>query len=263
MTNKLKINVVLDYLIGGAYIGLLRIAHKLDTYDWSFTTDVQPGVDIVLYMNNNRHYDRAKKLGIKHIIQRKTGERSLKVPTPDDLASVICGSKKSFSHTQHPNKVLIYNGIDFDHLKTIQPKPNISLLVAESRIGIGQAVHLACEYAIKHKKHLTILGSGEGVAENTHSLLRAKYSQFNWVGRVEPDVALAYIKGCEAIIVSNPAHGVANQCLEATALNKPIIDLTPNKILEIPNKSDIDLNNTARLYQELIERILNSGKNET
>lgn len=256
----MKINVVMDALIGGAYVGLLRIAHKLDIYHWSFSTEVQPDADIILYMNNNRHYEKAKKLGIKYVIQRKTGERSLKVPTPDDLAAVICGSKKSFSHTQHPKKVLIYNGIDFDHLKTIQPKSNISLLVAESRIGQGQRIHLACEYAIKHKKHLTILGSGEGVAENTHAVLRSKYPQFNWVGRVEPDVALAYIKGCEAIIVSNPAHGVANQILEAISMDKPVINLAN---CEIPNKSDIDLNNTARLYKELIERILNSGKNET
>lgn len=243
----------MDYLTGGAYIGLLRIAHKLDKYDWSFSTEVKPDVDIVLYMNNHRHYEKAKKLGIKHVIQRKTGERSLKVTTPDDLVAVICGSKRSYEHTKHPKKVLIYNGVDFDHVKTIQPKSNIQLLCTESRIGIGQAIHLACEYAIKHNKKLTILGSGEGVAEDTYAKLRKKYPQFNWIGRVEPDEALAYIKACEAIIVSNPSHGCANQILEAVSMDKPIITLAN---LEIPNKADIDINVTAKKYDELIRSIL-------
>mgnify|MGYP001579036935 CR=1 FL=1 len=249
----IKINVVMDFIVGGAYIGLLSIAHKLPQYQWTFTTEVQPDADIVLYMNNNRHYEKAKKLGIKYIIQRKTGERSLKVITPDDLVSVICGSKKSFEHTKHPRKVLIYNGVDFDHIKIIKPKQNIQLLCSENRIGTGQRIHLACEYAIKHNKKLTILGSGEGVAEDTYAKLRKKYTQFNWIGRVEPDEALAYIKACEAIIVSNPSHGCANQILEAVSMDKPIITLAN---LEIPNKADIDINVTAKKYDELIRSIL-------
>ena len=250
----MMINVVMSYLIGGAYIGLLRIAKKLPQYTWTFTTEVDQKADIVIYMNDNKHYERAKKLGVKHIIQRKTGERSLAVPTPDDLASVICGSKKSFNYTKHAKKVLIYNGVDLDYIKTINPKPNVDLLVGEQRLGKGQRVDLAIKWATTHGRHLTCLGSGEGLAEDTYAHLKRNHPQVNWVGRVSEEEALSYIKGCSAIIISNPSHGVPNQGLEALSMDKEIINLAG---VEIPNKEDIDLNKTADKYNQLIEEILN------
>ena len=68
------VNVVMDYLIGGAYVGNRRVADALPQYTWVFSAEVDPKADVVLYMNSNRHYERTKALGIKHIIQRKTGE---------------------------------------------------------------------------------------------------------------------------------------------------------------------------------------------
>lgn len=251
------INITLSYLIGGAYVGLQRVAEALPEYKWTFTKTPDSNADICLYMNDHNHYLAAKELGIKHIVQRKTGVRSLKIPEPDDLDSLICGSKASFNNSKHSRKVLIYNGLDFNHLKTIRPKPNIDLLVAESRCGKGQRIDASIQYAIKHKKHLTILGDGKGLAENTYKELRKKYPQFTWIGRVSPDEALSYIKGCNKILIANPSHGVANQALEAIAMGKKIIDLTPGKVLEIPDKKDIDIRNTANQYDALFKSILN------
>jgi hypothetical protein len=248
----MKISVVMDFLVGGAFVGLTRIANALSEYTWVFTTEVQPS-DVVLYLNNHRHYERAKQLGIKHIIQRKTGERSLKVPTPADLDAVICASLKSFNYTQHKRKILIYNGLDLQHLSTIIPQPNIDLLVGESRIGKGQCVDLACEYALKHNRHLTILGDKANLAEDTYYTLKAAYPQFSWIGQVSPDVALSYIKGCSAIIVGNKAHGVSNTSIEATLMGRQIIDLTG--CLEIPPIDQLDLNITAKKYRELLESL--------
>lgn len=247
--------VAMNFLIGGALIGMRRVSEKLPKYEWNFSTEVDKNADLVIYMNDNRFYEDAKKLQIQHIIQRKTGERSLKIPTPDDLSAVICASKKSFEHTTHKNKVLIYNGVDFEHLNKIQPKNNIDLLVAESRIGIGQRVHLACEYALKNNRRLTILGNGEGLAEDTYNPLTKKYPQFSWIGRVLPDEALSYIKGCNELIVSNPSHGMANQIIEATAFGKKITKF--HEGIEIPTRDQIDLNETARKYDELIQGVLN------
>ncbi len=252
-TEMNKINVVMDYLIGGAYVGLKRIEAKLPEYEWKFSQEVEEDADILIYMNNHRHYQKAKKLGIKHIIQRKTGERSLKVQSPNDLDAVICASKKSFEHEKHPKKILIYNGIDFDHLSTIAPKEGVVWLVAESRIGIGQRVDLACKYARENKKPLTILGSKANLAENTYNILKNTYPEFNWVGTVAPDVALSYIKGCELLIVNNPSHGVANQIIEAVAMGKKI-KAAPG--LEIPDIKDIDINNTVIEYIKLFKSIL-------
>ena len=248
------INVVMDYLIGGALVGLERIAFKLPQYNWKFTTEVLKGADIVLYMNNHRHYEKAKQLNIKHIIQRKTGTRSLPIPEPDDLKAVICGSKISYDNSKHDNKILIYNGVDLEYISSIEPKKDVDLLIAESRIGIGQQIHRGCEFAIENKRHLTILGSGKGLNENTYDIWRKRYSQPNWVGRVNPDEALSYIKGCNSIIVSNPAHGVANQIIEALMMNKEIITLCNG--LEIPPKDQLDINITAEKYKKLIDEIL-------
>lgn len=250
-----NINVVMDYKVGGAYIGLDRISKSLSSeYKWNFTTEIDPKADLVIYMNNHRHYVKAKEYKIKHIIQRKTGVRSLAVQTPNDLDAVICASKRSYEIVNHPKKILIYNGIDLDHINTIKPKENIDLLIAETRIGVGQRAHLGCEYAINHKRKLTILGNGKGLEEDTYDILRKKYPQHNWVGRVSPDEALAYIKGCNAIIVSNPSHGVANQIIEAHAMNKEVIMLCDG--LEIPPKDQLDINITAKKYKELIDEIL-------
>lgn len=250
----ITINVVMDVLTGGALTGLQRVSKSLPQYNWTFTTDVLYNADIVLYMNNHRHYKRAKELKISHIIQRKTGIRSFKVQEPDDLIAVICASKASFNNSRHLRKQLIYNGIDFDYLKTILPKPNIRWLCCESRHGAGQRTETSIQYAIKHNKHLTILGSGEGVAEDTYNRIQKKYPQCFWVGRVSPEEALSYIKGCEAILIANPSHGCANQIIEATAMDKQIIDLSPT-LLEIPPKNEIDINITAQKYSDLIESI--------
>jgi hypothetical protein len=252
MTN---INVVMDYLTGGALIGLKRIANKLPQYEWKFSTEVLNDADIVLYMNNNRHYERAKQLGVKHIVQRKTGIRSLSVPEPSDLKAVICGSKVSFNNSQHEHKILIYNGVDLDYINKIEPKINIDLLIAESRIGKGQAIHLGCEYALNNKRHLTILGNGKGLDEDTYDKLRKKYPQHTWIGRVSPNEALFYIKCCKAIIISNSSHGVANQIIEAVAMSKEIITLCDG--LEIPPKDQLDINITAIRYNELFKGVLN------
>ena len=242
----------MDYLVGGAFIGVKRIADYMTQYEWGFSTEVERA-DIVIYMNNNRHYNRAKELKIPHIIQRKTGERSLKIATPADLDAVICASKRSFDCTNHAKKVLIYNGIDLDYLKTIKPKENIELLSVESRIGQGQRVDLSCEYAIKHKKHLTILGSKANLHEDTYYVLKVKYPQFNWVGSVSPDEALTYVKGCEAIVISNPSHGVANQVIEAILCDKPVIALAN---IEIPPRDQVDIKITAEKYDALIKSIV-------
>lgn len=244
----------MDYLIGGAYIGILRLSRALTKYEWSFTTEAQKS-DMVLYMNNHRHYLASKQLGIPYIIQRKTGNRSLSIQTPEDLSAVICASKKSFDCTNHARKVLIYNGIDMDLIKSVVPKSNIDLLVAESRIGVGQKVDLACKYAIRNHRHLTILGSKANLNEDTYYVLKRQYPQFSWVGTVSETEALSYIKGCNGIIVSNPSHGVANQIIEAVSMDKPIITLAD---IEIPPKEKIDLKHMAEKYDSLIKQLTGS-----
>lgn len=124
----------MDYLVGGAYVGMGRIARHLDKYTWQITTEVNPNAKILIYLNNNRFYEDGKKYKIPYIIQRKTGERSLKVPNPDDLCALICASQRSFLATNHPKKILIYNGIDFNILEKIIPKKGVDLLVGENRI---------------------------------------------------------------------------------------------------------------------------------
>lgn len=247
-----KINVVMSYMVGGALTGMKRISSAMPQYDWIFTTNPVQS-DMCIYMNDHKQYLSAKKLGIKHIIQRKTGIRSLKVQEPLDLDAVICASNASYIKSKHPKKILIYNGIDLDFLKTIKPEPNIDLLIAESRIGIGQQVEKSIQYALKNNRHLTILGSGEGLAENTYEKLKKKYTQLNWAGRVSVEKALSYIKGSNGIIISNPSHGVANQVLEALAMNKPIINLGN---VEIPPESEIDINITVQKYDSLIKSII-------
>ena len=91
------------------------------------------------------------------------------------------------------------------------------------------------------------------VAENTHETLMRANPQCNWVGRVSPDEALSYIKGCDSIIISNPSHGLANQAIEATAFDKNIVNLGG---CEIPDKKDIDLRNTAKAYNDLLQSIV-------
>ena len=84
-------------------------------------------------------------------------------------------------------------------------------------------------------------------------MLKKAHPQFNWVGTVGQDEALSYIKGCTAIIISNQAHGVPNQGIEARAMDKQIISPAS---LEIPPKDQIDLNVAAKKYDDLIKSIM-------
>ena len=245
------INVCLDvWAIGGAELGYKRIASKLPQYQWLFTTNVDPSANLVIYSNNHRFYDQAKKLNIP-IIQRTTGPRSYSLPQPIDLKAVICSSKKGYDITNHPNKHLIYNGIDLENLTNINAI-ECDLLYAPARVGIGQMVEDAIQYAQQHKRHLTVLGAKQHLQENTYDVLRSKYPQVRWTGLVDPEVASAYIKGCKAYICPTKTHGVSNAIIEAVANDKSIINLGG---VEVPAKQDIDLNVTAKKYDELIRAI--------
>lgn len=249
----MKINVCLDiWATGGAELGYKRIASKLPHYEWSFTTNVDPSANLVIYSNNHRFYEQAKKLNIP-VIQRTTGPRSYSLPQPADLKAVICSSKKGYEITKHTNKHLIYNGVDFDFIASIKAI-ECDLLYAPARVGVGQQVEDAIKYAHKNKRHITVLGAKQHLQENTYDVLRSKYPQVHWTGLVEPEVASAYIKGCKAYICPTKVHGVSNAIIEAVANDKSIINLGE---VEVPSKIDIDINTTARKYDEVIREVLN------
>lgn len=254
--SKARINVCLNYwAIGGAENFYHRLADSLPQYEWSFTKKVEPNSDIVVYSNDHSFYKQSKKIGIPAIM-RVTGPRSYSLPQPDDLEFVICSSKKSYELSTHSRKKLIYNGINFEHLASIKPI-HCQLLVSEARIGVGQKVEKAIKYSIEHKKHLTCLGSRQHLAENTYDQLKSKYPNVTFTGLVKPDVSLQYIKGCEALVIASGTHGISNSLLEATALDKPIINLGG---VETVDKKDINIKDTAIEYDNLFKSILASRK---
>jgi hypothetical protein len=249
----MKINICLDIwgTVGGAEIGYKRIATKLPHYEWLFTINVDPSANLVIYSNNHRFYTQAKIHSIP-AIQRTTGPRSFSLPQPVDLVAVICSSKKGYEITNHINKHLIYNGVDFDFIKSVQPI-TCDLLYAPARIGKGQCVEDAIIYAIRNKRNLTVLGAKQHVQENTFDALKKKYPFVNWTGLVTPDIASSYIKGCKTYICPTKVHGVSNAIIEAVANDKEIINLGN---VEIPDKKNIDINTTVEKYDAIIKNAL-------
>jgi len=247
------INVCLDVWgkAGGAEVGYWRIAQKLPQYDWKFTTDVDPTANLVIYSNNHRFYDAAKALNIPTIL-RTTGPRSINMPQPADLKAVICSSKKAYELSTHANKHLIYNGVDFkwlDHVKPIE----CDLLYSPARVGVGQQVEKAIQYAQQNNRNLTVLGSRQHLAEDTYDVLKKKYPAVFWTGLLDPNQALRLMKGCKDYIVPTSVHGVSNAVIEAVAYGKNIINLGG---VEVPAKEDIDINITADKYDKLIQEAL-------
>jgi hypothetical protein len=236
---------------GGAERGYQRIAEKLPEYNWLFTTEVKPGSDLVIYSNNHKFYDQAKKYKIPTIL-RLTGPRSYSKPQPDDLRAVICSNKKAYSISNHKEKVLIYNGIDLDMVSKVKPI-KCDLLYGPARCGIGQKIDVAIKYAIKKKRHLTVTGARQHLAENTYDTLRKKYPQVNWTGLLDEATMLRYVKGCKEGIMPTSVHGLSNFIIELTACDKHIINLGG---VETVDKTDIDINVTAQKYGELIEKCL-------
>jgi len=247
-----KINICLNYwATGGAENFYHRLANSLPQYEWSFTKKVDKCSDIVIYSNDHSFYEQSKRLGIPTIM-RITGPRSYSLPQPEDLKFVVCSSKKSYDLSTHSCKRLIYNGVDFDHLSNIEPI-QCQLLISEARVGVGQKIEEAIKYSVKHKKHLTCLGSKQHLAENTYYYLKSKYPNVTFTGLVKPDVSLQYIKGCEALIIASSSHGVSNSLIEATALGKNIINLGG---VETVNKEDINIKDTAEKYDNLFKSII-------
>jgi glycosyltransferase involved in cell wall biosynthesis len=250
------INVCMCYFaVGGAEIFWSRLSKKLPQYKWLFTTEVKPEADVVVYSNDHKFYLQARNLN-KPVIQRMTGPRSYTLPQPEDLAAVICTSQAGWEASSFDGKQLIYNGIDLEYLKTIQPI-KCELLYSPARQGVGQCIDTAIQYAREQKQHLTVLGDRQHLAENTAKLLRTKYPDVAWPGLVAEPIALGYMKGCEAYVMPTPVAGVSNALIEAVAFGKPIINLGH---AEIPFLTNIDLNQTASKYDELIRKVLNEGK---
>jgi len=237
--------------VGGAERFWERLSRKLPQYEWRFTTKVDPSASLVIYSNDHKFYTQAKKANLP-CIMRITGPRSYKIPQPDDLKAVVCSSKKSYALSKHKSKVLIFNGIDFEALKHIKPI-ECDLLYGPARIGLGQAPEVAIKYAIRHKRKLTITGAKQHLAENTYNLLRKKYPQVNWTGLLDENTMLRWIKGCKEAIMPTSVHGISNFIIECVGMEKPILNLGG---VEIPDKADIDINNTAKLYEEIIEEAL-------
>lgn len=249
---KPKINVCLAiWATGGAERGYYRLASALPDYDWSFTTKVEADANIVLYSNDIKFYHQAKALNIP-AIYRITGPRSYKIPCPDDLEYVVCSSNKAYEICKHPRKVKIFNGIDFDSLKDIKPIP-CDLLYGPARLGRTQKVEMAIQWAIKNKRHLTVTGARQHVAEDIEGQLKKKYPQVNFVGLVDEKTMLGLIKGCKDAIMPASGHGLSNFILECISLDKNIINLGD---VEIPSKADIDLKNTVDQYDKLFKEIL-------
>jgi len=250
----IKINVCLDvWGTGGAEIGYKRIMLKLPQYDWAFTTEVDPTANLVIYANNHRFYDAAKTLNIPTILST-TGPRSLNMPQPADLKAVICSSKKAFEAATHSNKHMIYNGIDFAWLALVK-SIECDLLYSPARVGVGQQVEKAIQYAQQNNRHLTVLGARQHLAEDTYSVLKKKYPQVFWTGLLDPNQALRLMKGCKDYIVPTSVHGVSNAVIEAVAYGKNIINLGG---VEVPAKEDIDINITAKKYEGLINEALST-----
>ena len=248
----IKINVAMNYwATGGAENFYRRLAAKLTQYDWTFTTDVDPEADLVIYSNDHKFYLQAKHRN-KPTILRITGPRSYSLPQPDDLAAVVCSSARSYVLSVHSNRVLIYNGVDLELIRAIEPIP-CQLLTSESRIGSGQHIEDAIRFAQSQGKQLTCLGAKQHVAENTYELLKAKYPQVHWIGLVDPTTALRYIKGCEALVIASPNHGVSNSLIEATVMGKQVYNLGG---VETPPLDQLDLNLTAAKYDSLIQSVL-------
>lgn len=249
---KTIISICLNFwAIGGAERFYHRLSEKLPQYKWLFTTCVEPKADLVIYSNDHKFYNQAKKLNIPSIL-RITGPRSYSLAQPDDLKFVICSSKKSFELSKHKNKILIYNGIDFDKIKDIEPI-QCDLLYGCARVGKGQAPEVAIKYALKNKRHITITGEKQHLAENTYYELRRKYPQINWTGLLDEQTMLQYIKGCKEAIMPTSIHGISNFILECISMDKPIINLGN---VEMPPKDQIDINITAEKYDELIKGVL-------
>lgn len=252
MSNNVIVNVCLEYwAVGGAERFFQRLSRKLPQYKWIFTKQMSEQADIVIYSNAHKFYEQAKLLN-KPTILRITGPRSYSLPQPEDLRAVICSSNISYGLSKHKNKVLIYNGIDFEMLKCIKPIKN-DLLYGCARVGMGQAPEAAIQYALKNNRHLTITGSKQHLAENTYNILRKKYPQVNWTGLLDESTMLRYVKGCKAGIMPTSVHGISNFIIECVSMDKPLINLGG---VEVVNKADIDINITAQKYKKLIENCL-------
>lgn len=246
------INICLEiWATGGAEIGYKRLAQAMPEYEWRFVTKAGP-CDVLIYSNSDKFYHQAKSLNIPKIILRTTGPRSYAMPQYDDLFAVVCSSRKAYELSKHPRRHMVYNGVDFERLSHLKPIA-CDILVGCARVGLGQQVEKAILYAKANKKHLTVLGGKQHLHEDTYNILKNKYPEVTWTGVVDNDTALAYVKGCNAGIMPTSVHGVSNFVLELVACDKPVINIGG---VEVPPKSEIDINITARKYKEIIEAVI-------
>jgi histidyl-tRNA synthetase len=250
----MKICVCMGYWgeAGGAESGWRRLFKALPQYEWVEITKAEP-CDVLIYSNNAEYYTQAKKVGIKHIIQRTTGIRSYGLPQPDDLAAIICSSKKAYDLSKHSKKQLIYNGVDLNYLKSLEPI-QCDMLAASARVGVGQKIDVAIKYAKKHNRHLTVLGGKQHLHEDTYNQLRNANKDVMWTGVVSMEEAARYIAGCNALLHTNKSHGCSNAVIESMVFDKEIINISGAE-LEKPPIEEIDIKIMSSKYQKLLSSL--------
>lgn len=233
---------------GGAKLFFDNLTKHLPQFNLHFTQGAIPAnSDVLIYGNRHDFYTQAKALNIPKIIQRTQGQRAMNLQQPEDLHAVVCSSQKSYQLSTHPNKTYICNGIDYALADSLKPI-NCDLLCAESRIAKGQRIGEAIQWAVKHNRRITILGSKQGSAEKVDEQLKIKYPNCEWVGLVDYTTSLQYIKGCKELVVASPAHGLSNSVLAATYFQKPIQNIGGVEIpITVP-----DMKVTAENYIDLI-----------
>jgi hypothetical protein len=236
--------------IGGAENWYRNISKYLP-FQCSFVDKINKHYDVVIYSNSNDFYVQAKKYNCTTIIQRTTGERSLKIQQPVDLHAVICSTQKAYNISKHKNKCLIYNGVDKELIDSLDPI-KCDLLCADARVGIGQNTLRAITYAKKHNHHLTVLGGKQHLAENTYYVLKDMHGDsVVFTGVQTHKDALRYIKGCNTLLVTNQSHGCSNSALERM-YSGDILNLSGTK-LDLPDEVN-DIADVAKKYEDVINK---------
>jgi len=217
---------------------------------------IQP--DIFQVHNEQAQINCAINAGIKNIIERTDGTRSVARLKKDKLKLVIASAKGTIPLIQKvaPAKLpieLIYNGVDLNRIDSeemINLYPQNEFVIGRSsRFGWGKNIQLLIEAVKKLSNEiddirLCIIG-GDSVlsnAERNEPKLKAlakgyeKYIQFlGHQNNVIPYTKRFNIGTC----VSRPNNeGIPNSLMESMVCSKPVIGTDVDQISELINKTN-------------------------
>ncbi len=223
---KQKPDIVHTHLFGG------------DT--WGRLAALRAGVSNIVSTEHNINVDEGK---VKHFIKRKLNQRTNKIIC---ISQAVRKYVQNYCRTSRSKTELIYNGVDTEQFKAIDPPEKIKKIGIIGRLETqkGHQVLLKALQLIPAKLEVDIIGRGSLLEALKKEAEKLKQHKINFLGQVEPDQVKKHLAKLDLVVVPSIWEGLNLAAIEASLMQRPLVGS------KIPGLDEVILNQKTGVLVE-------------